>query len=142
MIETLNRHRDVPLREALRDPELKQKLVNLLGSLNGVLSIDMVSAENQEVMASTLENRIGSKAYEPDFRTLLRQRRLVREVERAVVQRPALLHAAGPGRLQQFQHASFYVRVVIYPALIRPSLKDTLYQKAEVAISRWRARSC
>ena len=29
--------------------------------------------------------------------------------------------------------ASFYVRVVIYPALIRPSLKDTLYQKAEVA---------
>jgi hypothetical protein len=26
------------------------------------------------------------------------------------------------------------VRVVIYPALIRPSLKDTLYQKAEVAI--------
>ena len=29
---------------------------------------------------------------------------------------------------------SFYVRVVIYPALIRPSLKDTLYQKAEVAI--------
>ena len=28
----------------------------------------------------------------------------------------------------------FWVRVVIYPALIRPSLKETLYQKAEVAI--------
>src|ERR1035438_242113 len=28
-----------------------------------------------------------------------------------------------------------YVRVVIYPALIRPSLKDTLYQKTEVAIA-------
>src|ERR1017187_9182220 len=28
----------------------------------------------------------------------------------------------------------FYVRVVIYPALIRPPLKDTQYQQAEVAI--------
>ena len=32
------------------------------GSLNGVLSIDMVSAENKEVLASTLENRVGTKA--------------------------------------------------------------------------------
>src|SRR5260370_41881594 len=38
VIETLNRRREVALREALRDSELKQKLVNLLGSLNGGLS--------------------------------------------------------------------------------------------------------
>ena len=73
VIETLNRRHDVSLRETLRDPELKQKLVNLTGSLNGVLSIDMVSAENGEVMASTLVDRVGSKDTEPDFSKLVRQ---------------------------------------------------------------------
>src|SRR5450755_2678360 len=63
VIETLNSRREVPFREALRDEDLKVKLVNLLGSLNGVLSIDMVSSDNREVLASTLENRVGSTAY-------------------------------------------------------------------------------
>ena len=72
--DTLNRRRDVVLREALRDPELKRKLLNLLRSPNGVLSIDMVSADNHEVLASTLDTRIGSTADDPDFSTLVRQR--------------------------------------------------------------------
>src|ERR1035441_7352307 len=55
--DTLNRRRDVVLREALRDPELKRKLLNLLRSPNGVLSIDMVSADSHEVLASTLDTR-------------------------------------------------------------------------------------
>src|SRR5450432_769530 len=74
VIDTLNRRRDVALREALRDPDLKYKLLNLLRSPNGVLSIDMVSADNHEVLASTLENRIGSTPSDPDFSTLARQR--------------------------------------------------------------------
>src|ERR1035438_8874575 len=65
--DALNRRRDLVLREALRDPELKHKLVNLLRSPNGVLSIDMVAADNQEVLASTLDTRIGSTAKDPDF---------------------------------------------------------------------------
>ena len=71
------------LREALRDPELKGKLLNLLGSLNGVLSIDMVSAENKEVLASTLENRVGSKANVAGLSRAGQSEQLVREVERA-----------------------------------------------------------
>ena len=134
VIETLNRRRDVPLREALRDPELKQKLVNLLGSLNGVLSIDIVSAENQEVMASTLENRIGSKAYEPDFRTLLRHGGWFEKLNVLLFKDRRYYMLQDPVGSSVSNTPSFYVRVVIYPALIRPSLKDTLYQKAEVAI--------
>ena len=45
VIDTLNRRRDVPLREAAADPDLKLRLLNLLRSLNGVLSIDVVSAD-------------------------------------------------------------------------------------------------
>ena len=72
--DTLNRRRDVVLREALRDPELKRKLLNLLRSPNGVLSIDMVSADSQEVLASTLENRVGSNANDQIGRASCRER--------------------------------------------------------------------
>jgi signal transduction histidine kinase len=133
--DTLNRRRDVALREALRDPELKRKLLSLLVSLNGVLSIDVVSADNQEVLAGTLANRIGSTASEPepDFSKLVQRRGwfenlnvlLFKDGRYYMVQDP--VGPSGGATL-------FYVRVVIYPALISPSLKDTLYQKGEVAI--------
>src|ERR1039457_5725040 len=130
--DTLNRRRDVALREALRDPELKRKLLNLLRSPNGVLSIDMVSADNQEVLASTLDNRVGSKASEPDFSTLVRQRGWFEKLDVLLFndRRYYMMQdPVGPGGA-----TVFYVRVVIYPALIRPSLKDTLYQNTQVAI--------
>ena len=130
--DTLNRRRDVVLREALRDPELKRKLLNLLASPNGVLSIEMVSADNQEVWASTLDNRIGSKASDPDFSTLVRQRGWFEKLDVLLFndRRYYMLQdPVGAGGA-----TVFYVRVVIYPALIRPSLKDTLYQNAQVAI--------
>ena len=132
VVDTHNRRRDVALREALRDPELKRNLLNLLRSPNGVLCIDMVSAQNQEVLASTLENRIGSTAYPTDFSTLVLQRGwfeklnvlLFKDRQYYMLQDPVGSSGA----------TIFYVRVVIYPALIRPSLKDTLYQNAQVAI--------
>ena len=132
VIDALNRRRDVPLREALRDPELKRKLLSLLRSPNGVLSIDMVSAENREVLASTLENRVGSTASEPDFSKLVHERSWFEKLN-------VLLYEGRRYYMLQDPVGSsgatiFYVRVVIYPALIRPPLKDTLYQQAEVAI--------
>jgi signal transduction histidine kinase len=132
VIDTLNRRRDVPWREALRDPELKRKLLNLLRSPNGVLSIDMVSAENREVLASTLENRVGGTASELDFSELVHERSWFEKLN-------VLLYEGRRYYMLQDPVGSsgatiFYVRVVIYPALIRPSLKDTLYQNAEVAI--------
>ena len=132
VIDALNRRRDVPLREALRDPELKRKLLSLLRSPNGVLSIDMVSAENREVLASTLENRIGSTPSEPDFSKLVHERSWFEKLK-------VLLYEGRRYYMLQDPVGSngatlFYVRVVIYPALIRPPLKDTLYQQAEVAI--------
>jgi hypothetical protein len=132
VIDTLNRRRDVALREALRDPELKRKLLNLLRSPNGVLSIDMVSAENQEVLASTLANRVGSTAYNPDFSTLVRQRGWFEKLNVLLFKDRRYYMLQDP--VGSSGATIFYVRVVIYPALIRPSLQDMLYQKTEVAI--------
>jgi signal transduction histidine kinase len=132
VIDTLNSHREVPFREALRDEDLKVKLVNLLGSLNGVLSIDMVSSDNREVLASTLENRVGSTAYYQDFSELVRQSNWFEKLN--------LLLSRGRYYVLQDQVGSknkatlFYVRVVIYPSTVRPSLQDTLYRKGEVAL--------
>jgi signal transduction histidine kinase len=132
VIDALNRRRDVPLREALRDPELKHKLLSLLRSPNGVLSIDMVSAENREVLASTLETRIGTTATEPDFSKLVHERSWYEKLN-------ALLYEGRRYYMLQDAVGSsgatiFYVRVVIYPALIRPPLRDTLNEKVEVAV--------
>jgi signal transduction histidine kinase len=132
IIYTVNLRRDVALREAVRDPELKDKLLTLLRSPNGVLSIDMVSAQNQEVLASTLETRIGSKDYPTDFSTLVLQRGWWEKLNVLLSKGPRyymLQDPVGPGG-----NTILWVRVVIYPALIRPSLKDTLYQNAQVAI--------
>src|ERR1039457_3926246 len=162
VIDALNRRRDVELREALGDAELKGKLLSLLRSPNGVLSIDMVSADKREVLASTLGNRVGvSTASDPDFGKLVRERSWFEKLR--VGNRVGVSTASDPdfgklvrerswfeklrvllfeGRRYYMLEATVgssraiicYVRVVIYPALIRPSLQDTLYQKAEVAI--------
>jgi signal transduction histidine kinase len=133
VIDALNRRREVSLREALRDPELQQKLVKLLGSLNGVLSIDMVSPENQEVLASTLDNRIGTTAHHRDFSALVRQSNWFEKLNVLLSkdQRYYMLQdPVGP----KSGATLFYVRVVIYPSTVRPSLQGTLYRKTEVAL--------
>src|ERR1022692_2580309 len=86
VIEALNRRRYLGLGEALREPELKLKLLNLMRSPNGVLCIDMVSPENEEVLASTLEDRIGSTRHNPDFSTLVRQRKWFEKLKELLFQ--------------------------------------------------------
>jgi signal transduction histidine kinase len=132
VIDTLNRRHDVSLRETLRDPELNQKLVKLTGSLNGVLSIDMVSAENGEVMASTLVDRVGTKGTEPDFSKLVRHGSWLDKLNELLFKHGRYYMLQDPVGVSST--TLFWVRVVISPVLIRPSLKETLFQKAEVAI--------
>jgi signal transduction histidine kinase len=132
VIDTLNRHRDVGWEEAVRDPELKGKLLNLMGSLNGVLSIDIVSAKDNKVVASTLENRVGSAGDLPDFRTLVNQSGWIEKLNVLLLKDRRyymLQDPVGPGGT-----ALLYVRLVNYPKLIHPSLQDTLYKKAKVAV--------
>ena len=132
VIDTLNRRHDVSLRETLRDPELNQKLVKLTGSLNGVLSIDMVSAENGEVMASTLVDRVGTKGTEPDFSKLVRHSSWLDKLNELLFKHGRYYMLQDPVGVSST--TLFWVRVVVSPVLIRPSLKETLFQKAEVAI--------
>lgn len=131
VIDTLNRRRDVDLREALSDPDLKSKLVSLLRLPNGVLSIDILSPEKR-VLASTLVNRVDSRATEPDFGKLVSEHSWSEKLNALWFEgrRYYMLEAT----VASSKAIICYVHVVIYPALIRPSLKDTLYEKAKVAV--------
>ena len=75
---------------------LKQKLVNLIGSLNGgILEIAVVDPDNHEVLAdSTLENRVGTKADLTPISDAGAPRRWYEKLHVLLVQRPALLPAA------------------------------------------------
>jgi signal transduction histidine kinase len=134
VIDTLNRLRDVPLRQALGDPELKQKLLNLLTSSRGIFSIDMVSAENNDVMASTLKNRVGTinnRPY-PDFGPLVKEKGWIEEMKVLFNEGPQfymLQEPLGEGGAVTI----FYVRVIIYPAFLRETMTETLKRHAKVA---------
>jgi signal transduction histidine kinase len=132
-IDTRNRLIKEPLIEALRDFGLTQKLLNLLTSSKGILSIDMVSAENNQVLASALENRLGTITYppNPDFEKLVKEKGWVDEVALLFSQQPhyyMLQKPLGPGDVPLF-----YVRVIIDPRLLRPPLIEALNRRATVA---------
>src|SRR3954454_15579767 len=74
VIDTINSRRDVPIPDAVRDADLKLRLLRLLRSSNGVLSIDVMSADAKQVMASTLDNRVGPANTVSDFGKLVRER--------------------------------------------------------------------
>jgi signal transduction histidine kinase len=130
---TRNRLLDVNLREALRDPELKQKLLDLVSSSKGIFSIDMVSVENNEILASTLESRVGRIAYPPppDFGPLVKEKGWVEKMKVLFSQEPQYYMLQEP--LGSGDVTIFYVRVIIHPAFLREPLTETFLRHAKVA---------
>ncbi len=131
--EALNRRRNVPLREALGDPDLTQKLLNLLTASPGIFSIDMVAAENNEVLASTLKSRVDTITYPPipDFGPLVKEkgwREMIQVLFSEEPQYYMLQEPLGSGPV-----IVLYVRVVIHPAFLRPPLTQTFLRHAKVA---------
>jgi hypothetical protein len=133
VIETLHRLDDQPLRVAVRDEELNLKLVKLLTESKVVFSIDLVSAETNDVIASTLENRLGTIPYPPtpDFAPLVKQANWFEEFKALFADQPhdyVLQEPLGSGNT-----AVLYLRVIIYPAFLRPALTASFMRHAKVA---------
>ena len=68
VVQSLNRQRTVPLREALREADLVNGLVDIMTASHAVLEIAVVSPQN-EILADSDPNRLGlaSPPY-PEFR--------------------------------------------------------------------------
>src|SRR5207249_3669317 len=134
VIDTLNRQlKSVPSREAVRDRQLNDKLLKLLTSSPAIIEIAMVSADEKEILASTVQHGIGPINNPPDFAPLVNRAGWFEQL-RLLVRRDAqsykVQEALGAGNVP-----SLHVRVIIDPTLIRNDreLKRTFTQNAKIA---------
>lgn len=132
VIQTLDRQRTAPLREALRDPDLSAQLVDLLAAARPVLEIAVVD-RNGEILASSDPTRLGH-TFEPypDFEPV---------VDRATwIDKLQLLF--GDKQYYQLERTPLgaggemllSVRVVVYPALIRAAIVPGFQKNVAVAV--------
>ncbi len=130
--QTLNRQRTLPLREALRDPELSAELVDIVTASHAVLEI-AVCDRNHEILADSDPNRRGviSPPY-PDFEPVITKAgwreklRILRAENKYYQLSRALGTPEGVPLLD--------VRVVIDPALIANDILPTLYKNGRIAV--------
>ena len=133
VVQTLDRQRTVPLREALRDPDLSSELVDILTASRTLLEI-AVCDRNNEILADSDPGRLGKT-----FTGLLRFRPLVmnttwwEKVQIAVRATSAITSSSSPSGTGRPD--LLYVRVVVYPALIRNAIMPRLRKNAAVALT-------
>jgi signal transduction histidine kinase len=131
--QTLNRMRDKPLREALRDPALSQGLKNVMADSDELIEIAVVDTHN-EILADSDPSRLG--VFEPpypDFETWAAGQTWLEKVN---------LLASSKNSLYQMEKALgtpagetlVTVRVVVDAALIRKHVWPTLTRSAQVAL--------
>jgi signal transduction histidine kinase len=131
--QTLNRMRDKPLREALRDPALSQGLKNVMADSDELIEIAVVDTHN-EILADSDPSRLG--VFEPpypDFETWAAGQTWLEKVN---------LLSSRKNSLYQMEKALgttsgetvVTVRVVVDAALIRKHVWPTLTRSAQVAL--------
>lgn len=131
VLQTLDRQRTAPLREALRDPDLTEQLIDLMTASPALLEISVIE-RNGEILASSDPARLG-KTFEqyPYFAPVVAQSSSWEKVgilfgDKRYYQIEQPLGAAGKTLLS--------VRVVIFPALIRNAIVPGFKKNVAVAV--------
>jgi len=129
VVQTLERQRTVPLREALRDRDLMVELVDILTASHALLEIAVCDV-NGEILADSDRNRLGiTFPPYPDFVPLVNKTGFVDKLK-------ILARDTGYYQLEQPLGADgkpfLYVRVVVYPALIRSDIEPTLRKNLKI----------
>jgi signal transduction histidine kinase len=131
--EALNRQRTVPVREALRDPELSNALINILTASRAILEVAVLTPENEIIADSDPERVSVVSPPHPDFADLVKQSSwfdkakllLWRETEYYQLEQ-----TLGPPNGKPL----VLVRVIVAPALIYEDIQKTLASSAVVAL--------
>ncbi|MBV9504785.1 MAG: hypothetical protein JO323_07240 [Acidobacteriia bacterium] len=140
--QSLNRHLTVPIRVALRDPDLQSLLVDALIAGDAILEVAVVDPHN-EIWLDTDPARLGdSLPPYPPFTPLVtsspwydKLRILLRRESHDYYQLEQELGTAQDKPL-------LYVRVIISPALIRQNINPVMQKDANVAIASVLASIC
>jgi signal transduction histidine kinase len=142
VLQSLNRQLTRPLREALRDPDLQNLLLEAMAVDKAILEVSVVDPHN-EILLDTDANLLGNRqpTY-PPFRPLVvssswyeKLRLLLRKDARDYYQLEQELGTPGNKPL-------LLVRVIIDPALIRDKVNPTMREDANVAVASVAAAVC
>jgi signal transduction histidine kinase len=133
VVQSLNRQRSVPLRDALHDPDLTNGLIDIMAASHAVLEIAVVNPQN-EILADSDPSRIGltSPAY-PDFRPT--------SVGTGWIAKFRILQETGryfqlEKTLETADHQTLvHVRVIVDPALIRNDIYPTMRKNAQISLA-------
>ncbi len=129
---TVNRNPAIPIQEALqKDTDLSNQLLAAMTSSKSLLEIAV--CDPQDMILVDIPGRAGAKfpSY-PDFRPLVKGS-LIREMRVLLGDSQAKYQLSqGLGALNQ--PPAIYVRVVIYPELIRKEIIRTIQSHAQVSI--------
>jgi len=131
VLQALDRQRNVPLREALRDPELSSQLVDMMTAMPALLEIAVCDPHN-EILADSDPTRLGKTftVYD-DFGPVVTGTNWLQKLEILTEDKRyyELEQPLGTGG-----QTLLYVRVVVYPALIRSSIMPSLRKNATIAL--------
>ena len=138
--QSLNRQRNKSLREALRDPDLQNLLVDVMSASHAIVEIAVVDPNN-EIFLDSDPRQLGNFLQSlPDFEPLVNSRswnehlRVLLRKEKRNYQLEQQIGTAGTPLL--------YVRTIIDPALIRSDINPAMQKYARVAVYSVLAAVC
>lgn len=131
VVSTIDRDRNLPLREALRDEHIQKGLIEIMTSSRALLEIAVCNTRN-DILADSDPKRLGlTFPPYPDFRPVVEKIGSLKKVrilfgDKSYYQLEQALGSDGQVLL--------YVRVVVYPALIRNEIRPSIQRSATIAI--------
>ena len=122
-----------PLREALRAPILKDELIDLLSASHAVLEIAVCNRDD-EILADSDPTRVGMRfGHYDDFRPLVRDSSWLDKL-RVLTSANKYYQLDQPLVAEGENTPVLYVRVLVYPALIRSEVTPTLSKNARIDV--------
>jgi signal transduction histidine kinase len=132
VVEALNRDRQHPWREALRASNLQRSLIDIMSATHALLEIAVCDKDNEILMDSDPKSQGKKFPRYANFRPIvgntnwLDKMRILGQQTSYQLEQPL----GTPGKPDML-----YVRVVIYPPLIRLDIMPTLKKSASVALA-------
>jgi hypothetical protein len=128
--DTLNRDRVHPWRQSLLDPTLQKDLTAIMSTTNPVLEIAVCDTQDKILLDSDPNSRKESCPEYSDFNNVVQNTNWLDKVRMLTETKYyQLQQGLGPAG-----KAELYVRVIIYPPLMRSDVGPTLRKSAVVAV--------
>jgi signal transduction histidine kinase/HAMP domain-containing protein len=129
--ETLNRNRQLPWTEALRQPNLQRNLIDLAAASHTLLEIAVCDTNNIILLDSDPSRQGRDFPKYPPFRPIVQNASWLDKFK--ILGRKQYYQLEAP--LGQMGKPELYVRVLIYPPLIKNDIMPTLQKSASVGMA-------